>query len=107
MTTTKKITKRDINNIREFAQSGYIKTASEWTTGSGRYTTRRAMPIFTTQFNRSDFNRELETGKNLPQWGTLERQAYNYFSENRRTRTILVMDFEKVLNALHGVEIAQ
>nr|DAT57980.1 MAG TPA: hypothetical protein [Caudoviricetes sp.] len=55
MTTTKKITKRDIDNIREFARSGYIKTASEWTTGSGRYTTRRAMPVFTTQFERSDF----------------------------------------------------
>lgn len=105
MKTTKKITKRDIDNIREFARSGYIKTASEWTTGSGRYTTRRAMPIFTTQFERSDFTRELTTGKNLPQWGTLEREAYNYFSENPRTRVILVMDFEKVLNVLHGAEI--
>ena len=104
---TKKITKRDIDNVREFAQSGYIKTASEWTSGSGRYTSRRAVPILTTQFQRSDFSRELETGKNLPQWGTLERKAYNYFSENPRTRIILVMDFEKVLSALHGVEIEQ
>lgn len=29
MKTIKKITKRDIDNIREFARSGYIKTASE------------------------------------------------------------------------------
>lgn len=100
-----KITKRDIDNIREFAQSGYIKTASEWTSGSGRYTSRRATPIFTTEFQRSDFSRELETGKNLPQWGTLAREAYNYFSENPRTRTILVMDFEAILEALHGAEI--
>ena len=99
-----KITKRDIDNIREFARSSYVKTASEWTSGSGRYTSRRATPIFTTEFQRSDFSRELETGKNLPQWGTLERKAYNYFSENPRTRTILVMDFEAILQVLHGTE---
>jgi hypothetical protein len=99
-----KITKRDIDNIREFARSSYVKTASEWTSGSGRYTSRRATPIFTTEFQRSDFSRELETGKNLPQWGTLERKAYNYFSENPRTRTILVMDFEAILQVLHGAE---
>lgn len=100
-----KITKRDIDNIREFARSGYVKTASEWTSGSGRHTSRRATPIFTTEFQRSDFSRELETGKNLPQWGTLERKAYNYFSENPRTRTILVMDFKAMLQVLHGAEI--
>ena len=105
MTTTKKITKRDIDNIREFAKSGYIKTASEWTTGSGRYTTRRAMPIFTTEFSRVEFEYQLQTGEQLPPYGTPRRKAFDFFENNTRCQKVLVMDFEQVLSALHGVEI--
>ena len=103
MATTRKITKKDIEAIKDFAASGYIKTASEWTTGSGRYTKRRATPVFTTEFARSQFN--LNNPGTWASWGTVERTALEYFRENPRVRTILVMDRNAILDALHGAEI--
>lgn len=40
----KKLTAKDINNIKIFAEQGYAIQASEWTSGSGRYTRRKATP---------------------------------------------------------------
>jgi hypothetical protein len=105
MTTTKKIAKRDIDNIREFAQSGYIKTASEWTTGSGRYTKRRSTPIFTKEYTRMDFMLVEEGYTKLWKLTYQERMAYDYLKNHPRVQRVLVMDFEKVLSALHGVEV--
>lgn len=99
----KKITKRDIDVIKEFARSNYIKTATEWTSGSGRYTKRRATPVFTTEFKREQF--DFENHGTWKSWGTIERTALEYFRENPRVRTILIMDHDAILNALIGVEV--
>lgn len=58
----KKLTVKDINNIKIFAEAGYAIQASEWTSGSGRYTRRKATPVFTDEYNREDFKHALETG---------------------------------------------
>jgi hypothetical protein len=101
----KKLTAKDINNIKIFAEQGYAIQASEWTSGSGRYTTRKATPVFTDEYNREDFKHALETGNNLPQWDTPERTAFDFFEKNPRARKVLVMDFNQILEALKGAEI--
>ena len=101
----KKLTAKDINNIKIFAEAGYAIQASEWTSGSGRYTRRKATPVFTDEYNREDFKHALETGNNKPQWNTPERTAFEFFEKNPRARKVLVMDFNQILEALKGAEI--
>nr|DAV75098.1 MAG TPA: hypothetical protein [Caudoviricetes sp.] len=101
----KKLTAKDINNIKIFAEAGYAIQASEWTSGRGRYTRRKATPVFTDEYNREDFKHALETGNNKPQWDTPERTAFEFFEKNPRARKVLVMDFNQILEALKGAEI--
>lgn len=101
----KKLTTKDINNIKIFAEQGYAIQASDWTSGRGRYTTRKATPVFTDEYNREDFKHALTTGNNKPQWDTPERTAFEFFEKNPRARKVLVMDFNQILEALKGAEI--
>ena len=64
---------------------------TEWTSGSGRYTTPRALPPFVKRIERQDYQRT-----NLPKHGTVERTAYRFFNENKRRRAVLVLDIESL-----------
>ena len=70
---------------------------TEWTSGSGRYTTARALPPFVKRFERQEYERT-----NLPKHGTLERTAYRFFRENNRRRAVLVLDTDALFDFLFG-----
>ena len=113
-----KITKTQLNNLKEFlwASRGdkYVLKASDWTTGNGRFTKTKALPIFTKQFSRSDFkyitNEQgftcptAQNGQDLS-YGTIERRAGEFFIIYPRVQKVFALDFDAMISALHGVEI--
>lgn len=113
-----KITKTNLNNLKEFLRaSNFGKNCvkvSDWTTGSGRYIKTKTLPIFTKQFNRSDFKYVTnEYGFTYPtalngqglSYDTIERQAGDFFAANPRVQKCIVLDQNAMIDALHGVEL--
>lgn len=118
-----KITKTQLNNLKDFINTSrddnYVLKASDWTTGSGRYTKSRSLPPFVKEFKRSDFRFKTvqqtvfggtttyptaADGQGL-RFGTIEREAGEFFIKNARVQRVLVLDFDAMISALHGVEI--
>lgn len=118
-----KITKTQLSNLKDFigASRGdnYVLKASDWTTGSGRYTKTKSLPPFVKEFKRSDFDYKTaeqtvyggttvyptaKNGQGL-RFGTIERAAGNFFIENKRVQKVFVLDLDAMISALHGVEI--
>lgn len=87
-----KFTKTSEKQIREFMSkmdaTGCLPV-TEWTSGSGRYTTNRALPPFVTRYERKDYPKT-----QLPKHGTTERTAYNFLNANKRKKSVLVLDLE-------------
>ena len=118
-----KITKTQLNNLKNFIDASrgdnYVLKASDWTTGSGRYTKTKSLPPFVKEFKRSDFDYKTaeqtvyggttvyptaKNGQGL-RFGTIERAAGNFFIANQRVQKVFVLDFDAMISALHGVEI--
>lgn len=70
---------------------------TDWVSGSGRYTTTRALPPFVKRFERQEYQRT-----SLPKHGTMERTAYRFFNENKRRRAVLVLDVDALFESLFG-----
>ena len=115
-----KITKTQLNNLNDFVKASkdnnFILKATDWTTGGGRL---KSVPPFVKEFKRSDF--EFKTAKQAVfggttiypttkngqglSFGTIEREAGEFFIKNPRVQKVFVLDFNKMISALHGVEI--
>lgn len=84
-----KFTKRSAEAVREYlgkAEDGVLPQG-DWTSGSGRFTSNRALPPFTERYERVEYT---ATGK--PEHGTPERKAMEFFERNPRRKAVLVMD---------------
>lgn len=84
-----KFTKRNAEAVREYlgkAEDGVLPLG-DWTSGSGRFTSNRALPPFTERYERVEYP---ATGK--PEHGTPERKAMEFFERNPRRKAVLVMD---------------
>ena len=84
-----KFTKRSAEAVREYlgkAEDGVLPLG-DWTSGSGRFTSNRALPPFTERYERKEYP---ETSK--PGHGTPERKAMGFFERNPRRKAVLVMD---------------
>ena len=118
-----KITKTQLNNLKDFigASRGdnYVLKASDWTTGGGRYTKTKNLPPFVKEFKRSDFDYKTaeqavhggitvyptaKNGQGLS-YGTIERVAGEFFIKNAKVQRVLVLNFDAMISALHGVDI--
>ena len=77
--------------------------ASDWTSGSGRFTKPKTLPQFVKRYARVSFK------GNPPQHNTPERTAYEFFRANPGRMAVLVMDTEAAMrflfDAAHGREI--
>lgn len=93
-----KFTKMHENHLREYIAKmdglGCLPV-TEWTSGTGRYTTNRALPPFVKRFER----KEHRNGQ-LPAHGTAELVAYWYLKRNTRKKAVLVLDREAMLDFL-------
>lgn len=104
----KKFTKTHEKQMREFIAvmdwSG-CALASDWTSGSGRFTKPKALPPFVTKHERKEYPKTA-----LPKHGTPERTAYQFFHlpENAKRKVVLVMDCAEAMDflfeAAHGME---
>lgn len=101
-----RFTKTHERQLREFMtimDGGGCVPVTEWTTGKGRYTSRRALPPFVRRFARVEYP---ETAR--PSHGTPERFAYGFFLKNPRKKAVLVLDREALAAFLfdnaHGNE---
>ena len=76
---------------------------TDWVSGSGRFTSLKALPPFVQRFKRIEY---ADTAK--PQHGTPERAAYDFFRAHHRRKAVLVMDTETAMrflfDAAHGNE---
>lgn len=105
--TTMKFTKTSEKQLREYFSkmdaSGCV-VASDWTSGSGRFTKPKALPPFVQRFERKEYAKTA-----LPKHGAPERVAFEFFGKNPRRKTVLVLDKEAALafffEAAHGREI--
>ena len=96
-----KFNKRHAKQLTEFMSkmdSDGCVTVDQWTSGSGRYTTNKALPPFVTRFEKASFQMHLASNQ-WPQRGTAERTAFDFFrrNENHKRKAVLVLD----LNAWH------
>ena len=86
----RKFTRKEEKQLREFMEKMDmygVLTVDEWTSGSGRFTSNRALPPFVERFERKEYPRH-----GLPKHGTTERTAYNFFQDNPRRKYCLVLD---------------
>lgn len=93
-----KFTKMHENHLREYISkmdgNGCLPV-TEWTSGTGRHTTSRALPPFVRRFERKEYAKT-----NLPKHGTSERTAYDYLAANTRKKAVLVLDRDAMLDFL-------
>lgn len=101
-----KFTKTHEKQIREFMEQmdkDGVCSLDQWTSGSGRFTTNRALPPFVQRFENKEY-----APTELPKHGTTERQAYYFFANNPRRKACLVLDREALMrflfDAAHGEE---
>ena len=106
-----KFTKRHAKQVTEFMSkmdSDGCVTVDQWTSGSGRYTTNKALPPFVARYSKSDF--KLHDRTSWPQHGTAARAACDFFrkTENAKRKAVLVLDInawhEFVMDGLQGKE---
>lgn len=86
----RKFTRREEKQLREFMEKmdKYgVLAVDEWTSGSGRFTSSRALPPFVERFERKKY-----PPHDLPKHGTTERTAYRFFEDNPRRKCCLVLD---------------
>lgn len=95
-----KFTKTQEKQLREYIAkmdaTGCLPV-TEWTGGTGRYTTNRALPPFVSRFERKEYAKT-----NLPKHGTADRTAYDYLAANTRKKAVLVLDREAMFDFLFG-----
>lgn len=93
-----KFTKTNEKQLREFMNlmdtDGCVPV-TEWTSGSGRHTTARALPPFVKRYERTDLER-MKVSKH----GTPDRSAYVYFKAYPRRKAVLVLDMDAMFNFL-------
>lgn len=93
-----KFTKTHEKNIREYMSkmdANGCLPVTEWTSGTGRYTSNRVLPPFVQRFERKSY-----AVTQLPSHGTPERTAYEYLADNPRRKAVLVLDREAMLDFL-------
>lgn len=102
-----KFTKTQENHLREYMSkmdANGCLPVTEWTSGSGRYTTKRALPPFVKRFERKGYAKN-----QLPGHGTPERTAYEYLDVNTRKKAVLVLDrgamFDFLFESANGKEL--
>lgn len=95
-----KFTKTNEKQLREFMgkmDGNGCVTVDQWTSGSGRHTSNRALPLFVTRFERKDY-----APTNRPKHGTPERVAFDFLNANPKRKAVLVLDREAMLDFLFG-----
>lgn len=95
-----KFTKMHENHLREYIakmDGNWCLPVTEWTSGTGRHTTNRALPPFVRRFERKEYAKT-----NLPKHGTPDRTAYDYLAANTRKKAVLVLDRDAMFDFLFG-----
>lgn len=88
-----KFTKTHEQTLREFmdkAEYDCVAT-TDWTSGSGRYTSPRALPPFVNRIEKGQY-------KNTPR--SVNDKAMRYFRVYPRRRVVLVLDREAMMDFL-------
>lgn len=100
MKFTKTSEKQLCEYLSKMDASGCV-VASDWTSGSGRFTKPKALPPFVQRFERKGYAKTA-----LPKHNTPERTAYEFFRSNPGRMAVLVMDTEAAMrflfDAAHG-----
>lgn len=102
-----KFTKTHEKQLREYMAvmdpDGCVPV-TEWTSGSGRHTSKRALPPFVAEYERREYKLTA-----LPKHGTPERTAYRWLKANPRRKKVLVLDLVALTSFLmenaRGAEI--
>lgn len=93
-----KFTLTNEKQVREFMEKmddfGVV-TVDQWTSGSGRYTSNKAIPPFVSRCERKEYCQ-----CDRPSHGTVERTAYEWFERNPRRKACLVLDKEALFDFL-------
>lgn len=69
--------------------------ASDWVSGKGSYTSKRAIPLFAQEFERAKVRINAQRG-------TAERAALRYFETNPRVKKVIVMSITEATESLIG-----
>lgn len=100
-----KFTLRHAKQICEYmekADEKLVLTVDEWSSGTGRRTSMRALPPFTERYERREYPQTA-----LPKHGTPERKAYEFFQANPRRKVCLVMDSAALSEFMFGAAMGK
>ena len=95
-----KFTKIQEKRLREFmdAMDGNgCPPVTEWTGGTGRYTTKRVLPPFVQRLERKEYAKT-----NLPKHGTADRTAYDYLAADTRRKAVPALDRDAMFDFPSG-----
>ena len=77
--------------LKEFISAGYVRKASDWTSGTGRYVTKRTLPVYVVEIAVCNIN-QLN--------GIALKQAKKLLKANPKIQKILAVDNVRAVNKI-------
>lgn len=86
-----KVQQRQIREFRELIDCNGCVSVSEWVSGSGRFSSKKALPPFVDRIEKEGID-----GIALKEMNDVQKKATVYFIEHPKRKAVLVMDVAKV-----------